>query len=59
MLVLIPQLNEMPAKEIDQISRHQVSPNGGEIGIPLGKTHAPKIRNFINCYKKENAMKSS
>ena len=40
-------------------SNNQASPKGGEIGIPMGKTHAPKIRNFIHFYKKEKAMKSS
>ena len=26
---------------------------GGEIEIPVGKTHAPKTKNFISYYKKE------
>ena len=32
---------------------------GGEIGIPMGKTHTPKTKNFISYYKKEKTMKSS
>jgi len=59
MIVLITQLNEMHANEIDQRSNHQASPKGGEIRIPMGKTHAPKIKNFISYYKKEKTMKSS
>ena len=32
---------------------------GGEIGIPMGKTHAPKTKDFISYYNKEKTMKSS
>ena len=32
---------------------------GGEIRIPMGKTHTPKTKNFISYYKKEKTMKSS
>ena len=32
---------------------------GGETGIPMSKTHAPKTKNFINYYNKEKTMKSS
>ena len=48
----------MQVKEINK-SNHKSSPKGGEIGIPMGKTHAPKTKNFISYYKKEKTMKSS
>ena len=59
-VVLVSQLDDMHAKW-NKPTRfdHLASPKGGEIRIPMGKTHAPKIRNFISCYKKEKAMKSS
>ena len=31
---------------------------GGEIGISMGKTNAPKTKNFISYYNKEKTMKS-
>jgi len=59
-VMLIFQLDDMHAKwNKPTKSDHQASPKGGEIGIPMGKTHAPKIKNLISCYKTEKTMKSS
>lgn len=58
-VVLISQLDDMYAKwNKPTKSNRQASPKGGEIGIPMGKTHAPKIKKCISCYKKEKTMKS-
>lgn len=59
-VVLISQLDDIHAKWNKPTKPgRQASPKGGEIGIPMGKTHAPKIRNFISCYKKKKTMKCS
>ena len=59
-VVLISQLDVMHAKWNKRTkSQHQSSPKDEEIGIPMGKTHAHKTKNFISCYKKEKTMKSS
>ena len=59
-VVLISQLYVMHGKwNKPTKSQQRSSPKDGEIGIPMGKTHAPKTNNFISCYKKEKTMKSS
>ena len=49
-VVLIFQLDVMHAKwNKPTKSQHQSSPKDGEMGIPMGKTHTPKTKNFISC----------
>ena len=59
-VVLISQLDDMHAKWNKPTKLDcQASPRGGKIEIQMGKTRAPKITNFISCYKKEKTMKSA
>lgn len=59
-VVLISQLDDMHAKSNKPTkSDCQASPKGGEIGIPTGKPHTPKIKKILSCYKNEKTMKSS
>jgi len=48
-VVLISQLDDMHAKQNKPTkSQHQFTQKDGEVEIPMGKTHAPKTKNFIN-----------